>query len=447
MLDGLTGELKDFASFPTYNINEDLQERFDTDSTRAVAGLTEMLTNLDAGDYLFVRTRHLGNLSGPVIQEEVKQLFRDLGSQEIDGLTYGHLWLMTTRVGFPAETMEWVEPPSNSAVNEIAQDTTLFFNQSAGYTRGPLVGPAAAWRTLTGSINLPNSASEVQLNIRNPQNDEILIENIPLPGPVDLSSLDAATFPYLQLEANVVDSSQASTPQLETWTVFFEPTVELAIDPAATIFSADTLAVAEQLDITAAVTNLSDQPAPLAVLTYTLTNAANEELVLTRDTLRTLAPGAQVQSQLQVETLDLAGINRIRIALEQPGVTEPFMLNNVLIREFVVLSDNEQPTLEVLIDSEMLPSDFQPVQNLQDPALPFVSTRPTIELNIADAGAFQLLNDTSLIQLELDDISIPFSDPQLQFEPGTRENNEARVVFTTRLVRTGYHPYAVCPRI
>ncbi|MEM8486591.1 MAG: C25 family cysteine peptidase [Bacteroidota bacterium] len=433
VLDGLTGQLKDYASFPTYNISEDLQERFDTDSTRAVAGLTDMLTNLETGDYLFVRTRHLGNLNGPTIQEEVKQLFRDLGSQQIDGLTYSHLWLMTTRVGFPAETMEWVEPPSSTSINEIAQDTTLFFNQSAGYTKSPLIGPASDWRTLSGTVTLPNTDSDISVNVLNPETGAILLENQQLSGSIDLSALDAVTYPYLQLEANVVDLSQASTPQLDAWTVFFEPTVELAIDPSATTFSADTLAVAQTLDIATAATNLSTRPAPLSVLTYTLTNASNEESVLARDTLRNLGPGAQYQSALQVETTDLAGTNRIRIALDQPGVTEPFLLNNVLIREFVVLTDNEEPLLEVLIDSEMLPADFQPVQNLQDPALPFVSTRPTIELTISDDGAFQLLNDTNLVQLELDDVTVHFSDPQVQFEPGTVEKNEARIVFTPDL--------------
>ncbi len=433
VLDGLTGELKDYASFPTYTISEDLEERFDTDSTRAVADLTEMLTNLDTGDYLFVRTRHLGNLSGPTIQEEVKQLFRDVGSQEIDGLTYSHLWLMTTRVGFPNETMEWVEPPATGATNEIAQDTTLFFNQSAGYTKSPPIGPASTWRTLSGAVTLPNMDSDVRINVIDPENGQTLLEDIQLPGPIDLSSIDASVQPYVQLEANVVDSSQASTPQLDAWTVFFEPTVELAIDPAATTFSADTLAVAQTLDIATAVTNLSTQSALLATLTYTLTNAQNEESVLAQDTLRDISPGAQFQSTLQVETTDLAGTNRIRIALDQPGVVEPFSLNNVLIREFVVLSDNEEPMLEVLIDSEMLPADFQPVQNLQDPALPFVSTQPTIELTITDDGAFQLLNDTSLVQLELDDVTIHFSDPQVQFEPGTQEKNEARVIYTPDL--------------
>ncbi len=432
VLDGLTGELKQFEAFPTYQINEELQDRFDTDSTRAVAGLTNLINNLESGDHLFVRTRNLGNLSGPTIQEEVKTLFRNLGSQQIDALSYDHLWLMSTRVGFPEETKEWVDPPG-SGINEITQDTTLSFNRSEGYTRSPIIGPAKNWLSMLGNGNIPNATSEINIRVINPADQQILIDNFQIPGNRDLSTISALEYPFLQLRATLVDSSQAATPQMDAWTLFYEPTVELAIDPAATTLSADTLAIAQTLDVVASVLNLSTEAAPLATVTYTLTNALNEEAILARDSLRNLAPNTPYQSSVQIETTNLAGRNRLRIELAQPDIIEPFLLNNVLIREFVVLTDDQQPVMEVLIDNEMLPSDFEPVRNLQDPALPFVSSQPTIEINISDEGAFQLLTDTSLIELELDDVSIHFSDPNLQFQPGTQEKNEATIFFTPDL--------------
>ncbi len=433
VIDGATGELKGYNSFPTYKISADLEERFDTDSTRAVADLTSFIDELETGDYLFVRTRNLGNLSGPAIQEEVKSLFRGVGSTAIDTLTYPHLWLMTTRVGFPAETQEWVTPPQISSINEIAQDTTLFFNQSQGYTLSPRIGPAADWLSFNGSATLPNAASEVRVDVLDPITGTALLEDIQLSGSADLGGISAGDYPFLQLKATHVDASQLTTPQLDAWTVFFDPTVELAIDPLATTFSADTLAVGENLDVTASVINLSNQSAPLATLTYRLTNALNEESVLKVDTLRNLAPQTSIQSSFSLETTNLAGLNRIQIKLEQPDVIEPFALNNVLIREFAVITDNQQPQLDILIDGEMLPSDFEPVRNLQDPALPFVSTQPTIEITITDDGAFQLLNDTSLVELELDDRRVNFSDPQVDFQPGTQEKNEAKITYTPNL--------------
>ncbi len=433
VIDGATGELKTYEAFPTYQISEELEDRFDTDSTRAIAGLESLISNIKNGDHIFVRTRHLGNLSGPVIQPEVKNIFRSIGSQAIDTLSYNHLWLMTTRAGFPDETREWVEPPGLGLLNEIVQDTSLFFMQSEGFTISPPIGPAESWLSLEALAQISNSASEVKLDVLEDDRISILKENIQLPGNADLSTINAANNPFIRLRATLSDSSQLSTPQLDRWSVFFEPTVELAIDPAETVFSADTLNVAQILNINASVVNLGNRTAPFATLTYTLTNASNEEKTLATDSLKNIAVGVSKKSQFSLDTSNLYGKNSIRIDLNQPGVTEPFTLNNVLIREFFVRTDTERPQLEILIDNEMLPSDFEPVSNLQDPALPFVSSQPTIEIIIKDEGAFQLLNDTSLIQIELDKDAVNFTDPNIQFQPGTANKNEARIFYTPDL--------------
>ncbi len=191
--------------------------------------------------------------------------------------------------------------------------------------------------------------------------------------------------------------------------------------------------MAQILNINASVVNLGNRTAPFATLTYTLTNASNEEKTLATDSLKNIAVGVSKKSQFSLDTSNLYGKNSIRIDLNQPGVTEPFTLNNVLIREFFVRTDTGRPQLEILIDNEMLPSDFEPVSNLQVPALPFVSSQPTIEIIIKDEGAFQLLNDTSLIQIELDKDAVNFTDPNIQFQPGTANKNEARIFYTPDL--------------
>ena len=433
VIDGTTGELKDHNSFPTYRMPEDLQIRFDTDSTRAVAGLQEMIGNVEEGDYIFVRTRHLGNLSGPTIQPEIKNLFGTLGSQAIDTLTYNYLWIMMSRAGFPAESAEWVEPPGAAFANEIGQDTTLFFMRSEGFTLSPPIGPAASWEALESLITLPNVNSSVRLDVVELDGETLIQPDIQTPGPVNLGMLDASINPYIRLKATLQDTSQRATPQLESWSAFFTPTAELAIDPVATSLSADTVNVGEMIEIRAAIANIGETPASLATLTYTLTDAANTETILGTDTLRVIAPDETLELTRQINTDDLADVNRIRLDLNQPDIAEAFTLNNVLIREFSVLRDNEGPRLEILIDNEMLPADFEPVRNLQDPALPFVSTQPTIEILITDENAFQPLNDTSLVQLELNKQPIPFSSSSVEFQPATLDNSEARIFFTPDL--------------
>lgn len=433
VIDGTTGELKDHNSFPTYRMPEDLEIRFDTDSTRAVSGLQDMIGSATPGDYIFMRTRHLGNLSGPTIQPEIKNLFGSLGSTAIDTLTYNYLWIMMTRAGFPDEAIEWVEPPGAAFANEIGQDTTLFFMRSEGFTLSPPIGPAASWEALESLITLPNVNSSVRLDVVAPDGETIIQPNVQTPGPVNLGMLDVSTHPRIRLKATLQDTSQRATPQLEAWSAFFTPTAELAIDPAATSLSADTVNVGESIEIRTSIVNIGETPAALATLTYTLTDATNNETILGTDTLRVIAPDEVLVSTRLINTDALTDLNRIRLDLNQPGITESFTLNNVLIREFSVLRDNQGPRLEILIDNEMLPADFEPVRNLQDPALPFVSTQPTIEILITDENVFQPLNDTSLVQLELNKQPIPFSSPSVEFQPATLDNSEARIFFTPDL--------------
>ena len=433
VLNGSSGEVRFHNSYPTYQIREELELRFDTDSTRAVIGLDSLLTNLTPGDYVITRTRHLGNLSGPTIQPEVKALFSNIGSTAIDTLTYSDLWLMVTRVGFPEETAEWVEPASNPAINEIVQDTSLFFMQPEGFTLSPPIGPARSWGSLNSEATIPNAESNVRIDVMNQSGTDVILPDIPAATLTDMSGLSSTTHPYIRLRATLADASQQSTPQLELWRVDFEPTAELGILPTETRFSADTVRISEPVRITTSIENLSEVASEEATLQYTLTDASNQERVLGADTLRVLQAGETESIEFEIATGAASGENRLRIELAQPGFEEPYTLNNVLIKEFLVENDTDKPRLDVFIDNEMLPANPEPVRNLQDPSLPFVNAQPTIEMVIADDNPFQLLADTSLFQIQFDRSPILFSNPAVQFQPATPGNNEARVFFTPDL--------------
>ena len=433
VIDGATGEVREHNSFPTYQIREEFEIRFDTDSTRAMAGLDSLLTNLNAGDYVFVRTRHLGNMSGPAIQEEVNTLFSNLGSTAIDTLSYNDLWLMVTRAGFPEETVEWVEPEGEAFTNEVVRDTSLFFIQSEGFALSPPIGPARNWGTLTTTADLSNTTSSVRIDVLDAESQNLILSDLPAGSATDLSTLSTSDYPYIQLKATLADSSQLSTPQLTQWNVAFDPTAELGINPGQTQFSADTVQISTPIVVSTTIENLSTEPAAISTLTYTLTDALNQEQVLGTDSLSALPPGASNTVSFSVNTAGASGNNRLRIELEQPGFEEPFGLNNLLIREFFVQGDTEKPQVDVFIDNEMLPANPEPVRNLQDPALPFVNAQPNIEIILTDSNPFQLLTDTSLFQIEFDREPVPFTSSALQFQPATPGSNEARVFFTPDL--------------
>ncbi|GIV62078.1 MAG: hypothetical protein KatS3mg044_0944 [Rhodothermaceae bacterium] len=416
ILDGGTGVVKGHGAMPTYGNNfEDPAAAFE--ELKAVAALAM------PGDYAIVRTRHKGNRDGEtVIPDSVKAIFRDLGSIAIDTLTYQDLWIMFARVGDPDFTIEWVEP-KGSGVFEMTQSIELPFHFTEGTVLSPPIGPAKTWKVLGWSADLPTATSEVRVDVLDGDGSTVLIADLVTPGEADLSGLDTRQHPFLRLRATLRDTTGRSTPQLTRWYVGFDAVPELALDPASLTLSADTLREGAPLTIRVTARNLADIPAETALLDYYLTDAANETVLVQTDTLRDLRDAAT--ASLTLETLGRTGTNRLNLTLRQPDLHEAVVFNNLLIAPFVVERDGVPPTFEVRIDGEPYPNNPDPVVNLQDPALPFVPARPTIEILIRDDNDFlPLQGDTTIVTVTLDDRRIPF-----EALAGKRQDNEVLLRF------------------
>ncbi len=416
VMDGGTGEIKGHTSGATYpNAFEDPAQVF--------AALQDLAAQAQPGDYVFTSTRHFANQGGEVIPDSIKALFRSLGSVAIDTLTYNHMWMMSTRLGIPGSTIEVVEPPG-TGVNDIATEVSATFSFGEGTTLSPPIGPAQRWQDLGWTAELANTASSIRVDVLDAADGAVLMDAGTMA--VDLSSIDARTHPFLRLRATFADTTKRTTPQLTRWHVGYQGVADLALDPSALQTTADTLLEGQPMVLTAVVRNLNLMPADSALLEYRLINPANESRVLRTDTL--LQVDDQATSTLTIDTFGLVGTNRLQLTLRQPGVPEETTFNNVMIRTFVIQKDRTAPEFEVLIDGEAFPDDPNPVVNLQDPALPFVSSRPTIEITVRDENPFLALKgDTTIVSVTLDDRPLPFD---LLAGAGKRKlDNELRLQF------------------
>ena len=422
IIDKQTGEVRASGSMPTYaNDFEDPES--------AKAELNALVNTFEEGDYVFVRTRHLGNRNREVeIPEDVKAVFRSLGSTAIDTLTYGHLWLMRTRAGHPEETMEWVEPPGGT--NEIVQEAILSFTYGEGQTQSPRIGPAQSWQSFEWEAELANADSRILIDVLDGETQKVLIDSIATAQTIDLSAIDATDHPFLRLQATLTDSSQSSTPQLTQWNVHFTSIAELVLDGSLFTVSADTLQEGESLTARASILNLSDIVADTVVYRLTLTDALNRSNVIAADTLLRVAPNDTASVSFPLTTNGLLGRNQLTLEVEQPNLSELITFNNTAFTGFVVRGDQQAPTLTVTIDGQTLPHDPDPIRDLQSPDIPLLELQPTIEIALVDDNEFKLLSDTSLVTVTLDDERISFSNPDLAFQPATATNNEARILYT-----------------
>ncbi|MDX1741858.1 MAG: hypothetical protein R3178_11215, partial [Rhodothermales bacterium] len=424
---GNTGAVKSHVSSPTYpNDFYDYVSLYDT--------LVAQASRVEEGDFIFTRTRHLGNKTGVVeVPDSVKTIFRDLHSVAIDTLTYRDLWIMFARKGFPAETREWVESPGT--VNEILRDTTLVFSFGRGSTQSPPVGPAQAWASFGWERQFDTGSSSIVADVLSADEEAALVTGVTTDGDTDLSFIDPFSHSAIALQAAFVDSTNSGTPQLTNWYVEYTPVAELALDPLQSGLSADTLQEGRGLSISSTIENLSDEVAGLSRVEYYLTTSTNERRFLDADTLSNLDGRVSVSKDFSVDTRGLTGDNSLEVRLSQPGLVEPISFNNVLVWPFRVLRDTEAPTLDVLIDGEIFPPDPDPVVNLQDPALPFVPLNPVIEIVINDENEFLPLGqDTTIVRVRLDGREIPASE--LTFSPPKRQGDRATIQFSPELPST-----------
>ena len=448
VIDDKTGDVLAHGSYCTYDVADQFVAPGCTDGLEqsdAIAALETLLANVEPGDYVFTRTRHLGRAGGSTtLPEAVRTAFRTLGASDgvystaIDTLTYNDLWLMQTRKGTPDATIEIAQaapPLTGDTPRDIVLTTQLDIPHAQGQATTARIGPAQNWNEMAWIASPSGPNSRVRVDVLSGDGGTVLkqFDALQTTSPRSLNDIDPATHPYLRLRATLTDSTRRVAPQLRRWQVHYAAPPELGGDVAALQAIPDTLEEGATPSATVPIRNLSGPSASDVVVRYELTNAANQITTVGRDTLGALAPDEEKASRIRFTTTDRAGPNRLTAQIVRSGAPEPIAYNNTLVSNFFVAADDTPPTLKVLVEGRALPPNPEPVTNLQDPSLPFVSTRPTIEILVGDNSNYFPLADTSLTEVRLDGQSIPFSSSALQFEPASAETNEARIVFTPDL--------------
>lgn len=454
IIDDVTGEVVAVESFPTYDLRDDLEPSFG-DQQGAIDALREFLdAYATPGRYVFVRTRHLARTSNSIIDPQVVDLFKNLGSSPvatpysaaIDTLRYTDVWVMRTEVGNPSATVEQVSPGSEGAdVKEISLSQTLDFFFPEGTTVTPLIGPVTDWNEITWQIDAASSASSVEVDILAPDSTRLLGPYTTLSGSAPLDAIDAETYPELRLQATLRDSVRRVPPQLNVWTVDYEGVPELAVDASALRAINDSLQQGSTVDVQLPVFNLGAVPATNAEVTYTLTSGDNTTRVAARDTIASLDPGASVTRSVDVTATTESGQVILNTTASSPA-PERITFNNTAIRNVQVLTDQTPPQLRVFSEGREIQARPEADDlNLKDARLPFVSLRPTLEIRVEDENPFFAIDDTSHVDVFLSEglpstdtgflstyQQVGFGTGPLSFEPSnpTEGVNEAVVTYT-----------------
>jgi hypothetical protein len=309
---------------------------------------------------------------------------------------------------------------------------------STGRMTSPVFGPAAAWKQLVwngASLETPNTDS-VRLNLIGIKYDgtiDTLMRDIHTSqGTVDISSISAAVYPSLKMHMSTSDTVNYTPWQLNYWRLYYTPRAEGAVAPNLLFSMRDTFDVGEPIEMKLAFKNVSDVAFDSLKVKAIVTDRNNVATLIPMSRFKPLIAGDTVHIRFPIDTRSLTGENTLYVDVN-PDNDQPelYHFNNFIYKNFYVRGDTLNPLLDVTFDNRhILNGDI-------------VSARPFIDIMLKDEAHYRLLDDTSLVSIQVIDPSgithsYAFDNDTLRFEPAVSgSNNQATVRFRPLLTEDG----------
>ena len=264
-----------------------------------------------------------------------------------------------------------------------------------GYITSPKFGPALSWKEMhwRGSSLESNSADNptVQvIGIDSSGNSKTLFNVNKNQQDLDISSISAAKYPYLQLKMRNADSVTFTPYQLSYWRLNYVTPPEGALAPALYFTSKDTLDQGEILHFGIAFQNISSPAFDSVKVKLLIIDNNNVTHILYVPRQKPLVSGDTITLKYDIDTKSLSGVNTLFVDFnpdnDQP---EQYLLNNFMYKNFYVRVDNYNPLMDVTFDGvHILNRDI-------------VSAKPHITIKLKDENKTLALNDTSLLKVQI----------------------------------------------
>ncbi len=324
-----------------------------------------------------------------------------------------------------------VRPLEESLAFDIKDQVSIVFEvpflKTEGVLTSPLIGPAQSWSSLSWQPQIPDGQNdEVELSLLKWNADRTMADTMAFPqsGYFDISDIDAAQYPYLQLKYLVKDPDNRSFSQLDYWRVIYERVPDLVLTTSEDFsFYSDTLQQGEELKLTASLMAFNSSVQDSIDLRYRIRSADNQSTEIAQK----LAPqeaGSAQPINFSWDTGELNGDYELIVeANPLQTITEDQYINNLGVLPFVVGSDNENPVLDVTFDGRHILNGE------------LVSARPLINISLTDENEFLEIQDTASFEIWLDfpdgaTQEFHFDNPQIRFYPAEEgKKNRARVEF------------------
>ncbi len=322
-------------------------------------------------------------------------------------------------------------PPQSKITQGIYDRITISADcpspDDLGYIISPKFGPAKQWKQLHwrgSSLETPSTDSVgLQVIGVDTSGNSTPLYNLNLGNQdYDISSINTALYPYLQLKLTALDSINETPYQLKYWRLNYVPVPEGAVAPNLFFQCQDTVALGQQVQFAVAFKNISISAFDSMAINISIIDHNNVTHLVQLPKKRPIISGDTLIVSYQIDTKAYPGLNTIYLEVN-PNNAQPeqYHFNNFLYRSFYVKGDNVNPLLDVTFDGvHILNQDI-------------VSAKPHITIKLTSASKYLLLTDTADInvQLRYPDGTLhtySFSSDTLRFTPATSTSNNVATV-------------------
>jgi len=330
------------------------------------------------------------------------------GFANIDNYTQPLAFIFMYRKNTPSSIFNPTTIFSQGVDDKIEMHHPYISPDTLGFITSPKFGPAAAWKQMhwrghSLEVSSPDAPTVSVLGIKTSGIVDTLLTVNQTAQDVDISTIDATVYPYLQLRMRNIDSVKLTPYQLDYWRLNYDPVPEGAIAANLFLTKKDSLDGGEKMNFGIAFKNVSPTnfPDSIQMKAYIIDQYnVTHPILLPRQ--KPLASGAIDTLKFDIDTKDAlnkplyVGNNTLYVEFNPDNAQpEQYHFNNFLYLNFSVRGDRYNPLLDVTFDGvHILNRDI-------------VSAKPHITIKLKDESKYLLLNDTSRLKIQL-----RYPDPQ-----------------------------------
>ena len=278
----------------------------------------------------------------------------------------------------------------------VLADIPINISNVRGTFTTPVYGPARAWGDFHWRGRSEEAPSKDSIGFKiigiNAQGVETELMQIDsTQKDVNISSINAATYPYLKIQMLNVDSGKGTPYQVRYLRLNYTPVPEGAIFPSLLYAMKDTVEAGQPIQFTLAFKNVSKVNFSDSMkIGLTIRTNNNFDSIINLPKGKILVVGDTMKVSYTILSESFVGNNTLIVDFNPNNAQlEQYHFNNLLYKNFYVRGDEVHPLLDVTFDGiHILNRDI-------------VSSKPNILIKLKDENRFLALRDTGLLKVQL----------------------------------------------